>query len=204
MEKRIEDLEESVRTLAQFIKNEVRRLEATKKMEEKMPKGLTAEDRVREMERVIDDQTKTINEIRNILKGDVDLDIKSRSLEEMRSEEEDVERLAIEKKVLDLRHKISSLEANVKKPAEIKTIVDRSYIVKEMEEFARKMDEKYPNLATRDEFETFKKEINNKIDLIETPNLEHIEKKIEDLEKTLSDITEVMRKLSRKIPAVVE
>lgn len=131
----------------------------------------------------LEDETKKLEEIRKLL------------------EDEGAFRVALEKRMSDSETKMSNVEKA--KPARFEADIT-PIIARRLEEFSHALDRKFPELMTRDEFERFSADVNNKLRYIEAPNVEPIEKRLEVVEKNLSDLNYALRKMLDRMPVVVE
>ena len=131
----------------------------------------------------LEDETKKLEEIRKLL------------------EDEGAFRVALEKRMSDLETKISNVEKA--KPARFEADIT-PIIARRLEEFSHALDRKFPELMTRDEFERFSADVQSKLRYIEAPNIEPIEKRLEVVEKKLSDLNYSLRKMLDRMPVVVE
>ncbi|MFC2143218.1 hypothetical protein ACFLQN_02360 [Candidatus Aenigmatarchaeota archaeon] len=224
MEKRIEELEESVKTLAKYMKNELKKVQVLSKQDHRVP----IDDKVNLL-------SKELRELRKLVSQNVRYDLTSEDLDEAKDEvfakkltelrplekriekeldQEDTDKMALMKNISDVRYKVQDIESNIEKfdnihqkqqstQRNIEELVNR-HLVKELSKFAADIDKKYPELATRFDLEKFQTQIRKKIEMIEVPDMSHIESKVVDLERKISRLVLMIEDIYNKLPAVVE
>ncbi len=73
-----------------------------------------------------------------------------------------------------------------------------------LEEFAKALDRRLPNLVTRDEYVRDIRELAGKLRSVESPDLGAFARRVEYLEKKIDDIYQMTRNVSSRMPVVVE
>jgi len=126
-------------------------------------------------------------------------------------EEDDILMASNLKKIMDMKNKLNEMEITMDKIEEFQRERDRkiedivmSQTTKHLGEFAKMIDQKFPELVTKDEFRRLEDEVMRRIDIIEAPDLSHIEKKFDVLERQISQLVTMIRDVYNKLPAVVE
>lgn len=92
---------------------------------------------------------------------------------------------------------VKNLESNVE-------VITTKFLTKELNDFAKAMDRKIPALVTKEEMY---KEINllgHKMRGIAEPDVAKLERKIDLLERSLSEISNLMRGMTGRMPVIVE
>jgi len=66
------------------------------------------------------------------------------------------------------------------------------------------INEKFKNFVALNKFEEFRNEINNRIGTLREPKVKNLEEKINEIEKDITEIKELIRNFSSRLPIVVE
>lgn len=148
-------------------------------------------------------ETIELGDIHDITRRIEFLESETKKLEETRKllEDESVYRVSLEKKLGDVEKKIDYVEKS--KSARLEEEVT-PIIARRLDEFARALDRKVPELMTREEFERFSGDVEQKLRRIEAPDTAPIERRIESLEKKLDRLTTVLKDFLNRMPVVVE
>ncbi len=224
MEKRITELEESVKVLAKYMKTELEKVEQLKHQDHRAP----VEDKVAMMSAEVAEMRKLLEKQAQYAFKEHELtEAKEKSLEELLNDveplerrlekemdDEDVERVSIDKNISDVRQRIAELENNVRKLAELEVReenlsrnvekISQRFLAAGLAEFSKDLDRMYPTLATKTEFEKFAAQLERKIDTIEVPDMSHIERKVNDLENKVLRLLNIVEDIYNRLPAVVE
>lgn len=248
MEKRIENLEESVKTLARFVREEIEKLN-TAGIGAFDPEGKTGiEKKIGKLEFEIGQQKEVINGLWDLLKKRMRMDVslekkeagvvkgleeevseiseimeeemakKDEELAEKSARFEDVQTLSFRKDLQTMRsmvdqvkertddteHKIKELKEHLTNYHKNIKDVATSVLMHRLQDFASEIDKKYPELATRAEFQRLEDDLRTRIKIIEVPDLTHIEKRVAVLEKKIGDLAYMIQDVYEKVPAVVE
>lgn len=131
----------------------------------------------------LEDETKKLEEIRKLL------------------EDESAYRSSLEKKTKELEMKMGGLYKE--RPSVLESEIT-PIIARRLEEFARALDRKVPELVTKDEFEQFATNVSNKIRYVEAPDTAAIERRMESVERKLDQLTSVLKDMLDRMPVVVE
>lgn len=242
VEKRIDELEKSVKALAIHMKNELAKLERLRETKFE-PEGSVSQ-RLRELEKEVLHQKTLTERLKNVVEEDIELGLtmdkihdrdiaeseksykaemkkldetEAKKIEEIgrkygeEFEEDEALMASNMKKLMEMRQKLDNMEAVMgkleqfqsEKEMEIEQAVSK-YTTKELAEFAKVIDRKFPELATKDEFRRLEDDVTKKISMIETPDLSHIERKIDVLEIKIGQIAAMVKDIYNKLPAVVE
>ncbi|MFH0949265.1 MAG: hypothetical protein V1802_02150 [Candidatus Aenigmatarchaeota archaeon] len=232
-EKRMQEMEESIKILAKHLKEEISRIDAAKHT---IHGHTNTETRIQKIENDIESlksslQLRTNKPTIQQLQMPEQYHAIEKDLTEYRAssekmiEEESVARISLEKTIAELEEKIEFLskklsgvekmESNEKLATnEMKKIygnIDKSierhaskFLVQELDKFAKHMDAKYPKLATKDETYRTIEELNKKMRLIKAPDISSLEMKITAMEKKLSELSFALKSSYEKMPMVVE
>ena len=96
-----------------------------------------------------------------------------------------------------LGSRIHDMEKNVK-------LSSVKMLTQQLNDFAKSMDRKLPNIVAREEYLREVAEINRRLKTIESPDLAPLGSRVERLEKKLDDISHMIRGLHNRVPVVVE
>ena len=124
MEKRIEELEESVKVLARYMKSELEKLEALSKVDHRAP----LDSKVAMLSKEVAEIRKMVEKTAQYsMKEDQLREVSEQNLEEMLEEvkplgkkieseleEETIERISFDKSVSDIKQRLAVLESNVR------------------------------------------------------------------------------------------
>ncbi len=77
-------------------------------------------------------------------------------------------------------------------------------VTEQLNEFARTMDRKIPEIITRDEFLASMREIKTKLRTVESPDLTPLALRVGQLERELANISNMMHSVYNRMPIVVE
>lgn len=220
MEKRIGELEESVKTLARYMKSELQRLENMKKIDRNLPvesKISMLAGEVEELKKMLERSAvyslkeNELHAAREDSLGDMleELEPLEKKIEkELR--DEDVERISMEKNISDIKQQLAGLEKRTRDLDEaqyteknVEKMCNR-FLSAGLAKFSSDLDRLYPALATRTDFERFSVQMQRKIDSIEVPDLSHIERKVKDLEDKVLRLINIVEDIYNRLPAVVE
>jgi chromosome segregation ATPase len=96
-----------------------------------------------------------------------------------------------------LGEKIHDMEKNMK-------MASVKLLTQQLNEFAKAMDRRIPNIVSREEYTRQVAEIHHKLKAIESPDFAPMGVRVERLEKKLNDIADLLRGLHNRVPVVVE
>lgn len=177
-------LAQKVQEMDSSLEQRVKRIEATdvaaihKRLDAFEERSRNLLNNERRME-TLEDEVKKLEEIRQLL------------------QDESAFRASMEKKLRDMETR--QRERPAVPETEISAIVARR-----LEEFARVLDRKFPELVTRDEFAKFAADVDGRIRYIEAPDTAAIEKRIDSVERKLDSLVSVLKDLLDRMPVVVE
>jgi hypothetical protein len=77
-------------------------------------------------------------------------------------------------------------------------------VTKSLEEFAESFDKKYPDLATKNDFERLAAELYGKIAMIQAPDIYSLVRRIDNLEIRINELNSLVRTVTSRMPLVVE
>lgn len=121
-------------------------------------------------------------------------------------DEERSKRAAMVNHMHELENQFSELRKERKKSLiskEVENQMSRT-ISKHLAEFSKVMDKRLPNVVTREQHIAFMKDIDKRLQAIETPDMRNILHRIEHLENQLNQINTMAKDVYNRIPVVVE
>jgi hypothetical protein len=210
--------EKQVSGLAELQADEKKKLDIlSRKLEKELDELDTSEKK--DLEQVRKEEQKKINTVNRKLfsgihkvekgQGKKLVELQEKVTNEL--EEDDVLMASNLKKIMDMKNKLNEMEFTMDKIEEFQRERDRkiedivmSQTTKHLGEFAKMIDQKFPELMTKEEFRKLEDEVMKRIDIIEAPDLSHIEKKVDVLERQVSQLVTMIRDVYNKLPAVVE
>ena len=96
-----------------------------------------------------------------------------------------------------LGSRIHDMEKNVK-------MTSVKLLTQQLNDFAKSMDRKLPNIVAREEYMREVAEINRRLRTMESPDLAPLGSRVERLERKLDDISSMVKGLHNRMPVVVE
>jgi septation ring formation regulator EzrA len=219
-EKRLGDVEESVKTIAQFVRNEVDNL---KKINEELSVLQASTEKINtENHMLMKRFHEKINSIENMEQKMAEIGITKGTDEsvggsfdkELQDTKDMVDGMKmtiaslgkhihdVEKELTEIKEKKTEHREKVN-TKEISGMVSK-LVVKNFEEFAKVMDRKIPHLMTRDEHVRHMEELSKKINSIQAPDLSGLARRIDMVEQKLEEISAFIQGVYNKMPVVVE
>jgi chromosome segregation ATPase len=121
-------------------------------------------------------------------------------------EDEKRKRASILKNVQELENEIDLLRKEKTKELIGKEIEDKfnKAIVKQLGKFAKVMDNRLPNIVTREEYISFIKDVDKRLQSIKPLDFSHLIRRIEMLENQINEINTIARDVYNRIPVIVE
>lgn len=138
-------------------------------------------------------------------------EIKKLQKSESSTEEKAVILASIDKKMQDTDLLSKDLQAKLEYLEKIEKDMDRKLdekalkiFTKQLEDFSRVMERRFPSLVTKDELYTTVSGLKEKLQSIESPDLAPLAQKVDFLEKRVESIYELLKHVSNRIPVIVE
>jgi chromosome segregation ATPase len=103
-----------------------------------------------------------------------------------------------------LRQELAQYDRSVKEVESNVEVVATKFLTRELNEFSRMLDRRMPVFVTKEEFSRDISALNQRLKAINAPGTEMLEKKIDFLERRLSEIVLLMRDITGRMPVIVE
>jgi len=103
-----------------------------------------------------------------------------------------------------VEQEIAAFRDSVKSAEREMNLKAMNIITEQLNEFARTMDRRMPDLMTKDEFFAALGEIKTKMQGIQAPDLRPLALRVEQLEREISNISNMMHAMYNRLPIVVE
>ncbi len=215
----IKTISKFIEDFEKYVENDIKKTGALNSKIDLITKELSSlEEKLKTQKEIQAKKENSLSRELDTLRQDVDSLLKLKESFGQTIEEEDVERVSIEKEFQDMKHRQKEFEKKLdefKKEiiSQQKFVEDANknlkltamkYLGDELNRFANTLDKKLPDLATKRDFDIFVQNVNRKIDSIEKPDVSYLEIKINELERKIAQIYDMIKNISDRIPVVVE
>ncbi len=199
-EQELQEIRNELEDIRHAIDNEnVARLSLEKNFDdlEQAIKGLNVKEEVEAIRRSIENET--ANRL-SLEKSLADMEKNVAEMKEKYSGVTKLEHLDFEK----VEQEIAAFRESVKSTEREMNMKAMNIITEQLNEFARAMDRRVPDLMTKDEFLRSLTEIKAKMQGIQAPDLMPMALRVEQLEREVGNIANMMNSMYNRLPIVVE